>query len=691
MAMAGMTSSAGSGAATLRLGVDIGGTFTDLLLMDAGQNRVFALKTPSTPQPEDAVINGLRQFEDRHGIAPSAIGYVSHGTTIAVNTLLERTGEAVGVLITEGFRDTLELRRLRLSKPNDLFVPKPLSLVPRRHVLEISERLDAFGKVLRPIDRAEVEAQARALYDDGIRNIAVCFLHSFHNPEHEQQAKLWIEALLPDVYVCTSAEIWPQQREYERFLISVINSYTGGRLKRYFSTLQDKTRAVGLATRVFSTKSNGGVMSLDAAAEWPVQTMLSGPASGVIGACHVGSQIGEDKLVTLDMGGTSVDISIVNGEIPYSTENTVGDFPVIMPAVDVSAIGAGGGSIAWLDPEGMLKVGPKSAGANPGPASYNRGGTDATVTDAYLTVGICSPDAFLGGEMSVDAGLGRAAITRLAGRLGMDDVATADAILQVASANIYAGLIPHFARRGINAADFSLLAYGAAGPTHSFLVAREIGFKQVIVPPTPGLLCALGCLVADLRNDFVETIWRDLDEISDGDLRAKYAEQRAQGMAWLEREDVRLDRLFVLRSADMCYVGQAFEITVPIPADADDITTAELADLFHAAHQKAFGHSEPGAPVRLIDVRTQIVGEMPKPEVRTIEAGTGSGEPSAAWRKVHDRGVEHDVVVVHRNSLEPGRVIAGPLIVEQYDTTTYVPDGFVVTIDDHLNLIGTPA
>lgn len=676
--------------AAFRLGVDVGGTFTDMLLMDAAENRVLAHKTPSTVEPEDAVMNGLRAFEDRHGIAPSSIGYFSHGTTIAVNTLLERNGESVGVLITEGFRDTLELRRLRLSKANDLFVPKPVSLVPRRHVREVSERLDAFGKVLKPIDRAQVEAQTRALYEAGIRNVAVCFLHSFRNPAHETQAKAWIEALYPDLFVCTSAEIWPQQREYERFLISVINSYIGGRMKRYFSTLREKSRGAGLTTRVFSTKSNGGVMSLEAAADRPVQTMLSGPASGVIGACHIGRQIGENKLVTLDMGGTSVDIAIVNDDIPYSTENTVGDFPVIMPAVDVSAIGAGGGSIAWIDPEGVLKVGPKSAGANPGPAAYARGGTDATVTDAYLTVGICSPDAFLGGEMTVDAALGLAAIERLADGLGMTPTETADAILRVASANIYAGLIPHLARRGVNAGDFSLLAYGAAGPTHSFLVAREIGFKRVIVPPTPGLLCALGCLVADLRNDFVETIWQDLDDISDDALRAKFADQREQGMDWLAREGVQVERLFVLRSADMCYVGQSFELTVPIPVETDDFTTDDLAAWFHAHHRKVYGHADADAPVRLIDVRTQIVGEMPKPEVRRIEAGPTEGEASAPWRKVFDRGAEHDVVVVHRATLEPGRKIAGPLIVEQYDTTIYVPDGFMVTIDERLNLIGTP-
>ncbi len=674
-----------------RLGVDVGGTFTDMLLMDSARNRIYALKTPTSPNPEDAVIDGIEEFERRCGVSPEAIGYFSHGTTIAVNTLLQRSGDPVGVLITAGFRDTLELRRLRLPKANDLFIAKPVSLVPRRHVLEISERLDAFGAVLKPIGRPEVEAQAAQLYGAGIRNIAVCFLHSFQNPRHEDLAKEWIQALYPEAYVCTSSEIWPQQREYERFLVSVINSYVGGRLKRYFSTLREKTRAIGMQSRVFSTKSNGGVMSLEAAAERPIQTMLSGPASGVIGACHIGRLIGDEQLVTLDMGGTSVDISVINGGITYSTENTVGDFPVIMPAVDVSAIGAGGGSIAWIDPEGVLKVGPKSAGANPGPASYGQGGREATVTDAYLTVGICSPDAFLGGEMKIDAALGRAAIEGLAQQLGIGVLETADAILRVVSANIYAGLVPHLARRGVNAHDFSLFAYGAAGPTHSFLIAREIGFKRVIVPLTPGLLCALGCLVADLRNDFVATVWRDLDVLTDDELRALYADQRAEGLAWLKREAVDVDRLLLLRSADMCYVGQSFELTVPFPVESDAFDTGDLAAWFHERHFKVYGHADPKAPVRLLNIRTQIVGEMPKPEFRDIQAGPLAKEASAPKRKVFDQGREEDVAVVHRSTLEPGQDLAGPLIVEQYDTTIYVPRGFAITVDPHLNIIGAPA
>ncbi|MBL8581091.1 MAG: hydantoinase/oxoprolinase family protein, partial [Rhizobiaceae bacterium] len=439
-----------------RLGVDIGGTFTDVLLMEEDSGRLVALKVPSNRQnPEDAIIAGLDQLDSRHGIAASEIAYFSHGTTLGVNTLLERDGAEVGLLTTAGFRDILELRRLRLPRANDLFQPRPRALAPRRRVAEVDERMAQDGEVIVPIRRDDVLAAARQVIGRGASNIAICFLHSYRFPEHEMQAKAWILEEFPGLYVIASSELWPQQREYERCLVSVINGYIGARMRTYFDTLQTKTKDAGLACRIFSTKSNGGVMGLQAAGERPVETLLSGPASGVIGAAFIGRMIGDEKLITLDMGGTSVDIAVVNGEIPYSTENTVGDFPVLLPAVDVSAIGAGGGSVAWLDAEGVLKVGPRSAGARPGPACYGRGGTEPTVTDAYAVLGIMAPSGLLGGEMKLDIDKARTALATVGDRLGKTPEETADAILQVATANIYAELVPQLARRGVDANEFS--------------------------------------------------------------------------------------------------------------------------------------------------------------------------------------------------------------------------------------------
>jgi N-methylhydantoinase A len=674
----------------VRLGVDIGGTFTDLLALDEESGRVYALKTSSTvDEPDQAIIDGLQKIRQRFNVDPARISYFSHGTTLPVNTLLQRSGEPVGVLITKGFRDTLELRRLRLARSNDYFVPKPRSLVPRRHVQEIEERLLSDGSVLIPIDRAEVEKKAQALYAEGLRSIVVCFLHSFRNEVHERAAKAWIEELLPDVYISTSSEIWPQQREYERFLISVINGHIGVRMKRYFASLDQRLNdALGLRTHLFSTKSNGGVMSLAAAAARPVETLLSGPASGVIGAAYVGKLMGETRLITLDMGGTSTDISVVDGEVAYSTENTIGDFPVIMPAVDVSAIGAGGGSIAWVNPEGVLKVGPHSAGSVPGPACYGRGGVEPTVTDAYVTAGLCSPDSFLGGEMRVDGEAAAAAISKLAVRLDLSTAETADAILRITTANIYAGLVPQVARRGVDASACTLFVYGAAGPTHGFMVAREMGFEKVIVPPTPGLLCALGCLVADLRADFIRTVTTRLDAIDDVALTALYRDLTHQARQWMEREAIALDQVLLVCSADMSYAGQSFELNVHVDANPEAIDRDVLARAFHTRHMIAYGHAEESAPINLVDVRVQIVGIMPKPEVQLAASQNAVIRPAHARRRLFENGREQIVDVWNRMALAPSTTVTGPCIIEQYDTNIYAPGGFALTVDDRLNVIG---
>ena len=672
-----------------RVGVDIGGTFTDCLVMDRGSGAIYPLKTPSTPRPERAIVDSLREYRARHGIEPGDIEYFSHGTTLAVNTLLEQRGARGGLLTTAGFRDVLELRRLRLDQPNNLFAPRPQVLIPRRRVREVRERMRHDGRVAIPIARADVEAQASALAEEGVQTITVAFLHAHRNDTHERLAREWIAASFPELYVCTSAEIWPQQREFERTLAAVMNAYVGARMKTYFDTLRREVEALGVRCRIFSTKSNGGVMSVEAAARRPVETLLSGPAAGVIGAAFVGRLMGERRFVTLDMGGTSVDVSVVDGELSRSTENTIGDYPVIMPAVDVSAIGAGGGSIAWTDAEGVLKVGPRSAGAVPGPACYGRGGEDATVTDAYLKVGIVRPERFLGGEMPLAPERADAALSRLGRALGLDASAAADAVLQVASANIYAALVPQLARRGADGADFSLLAYGAAGPTHAFMLARELDFRRVIVPPAPGTLCALGCIAADFRADFVASVWRDCDALEDRELRAVFERLEDDAHRWLGDQKVELDEVYLLRSGDLCYSGQSYELGVPLPVrDSAELGTARIVDWFNEAYHRAYGFADRDAPVRLIEARVQVVGVTQKPQVRVLGSGARAESPGPSRRRILDQGRETEASVHQRSAMRPGDRHEGPLVVEQYDTTVYVPEGFRVEVDGHLNLIG---
>jgi N-methylhydantoinase A len=672
-----------------RLGIDIGGTFTDLLLMNEDTGDLFVLKTPSTHWPVEAVSAGIQELQQRYGITPSEIVYFSHGTTLAVNTLLQRSGARVGVLVTKGFRDILELRRLRLPKANDFFIPRPVSLVPRRHVKEVDERILANGQIYIPLRQQEVEQRVQELVAEGVEAVAVCFLHAYRNQTHELLAKRWIEELDPDLYVCTSAEIWPQQREYERSLISVINAHVGGRMRDYFHTLQTDMAELGMRCRVFSTKSNGGVMSAEKAAERPVETLLSGPASGVIGATYIGRIMGDDRLVTLDMGGTSVDIAIIQGEIPYSTENTVGDFPVIMPAVDVSSIGAGGGSIAWTDAEGVLKVGPESAGAEPGPACYGRAGQAPTITDAYLAVGIINPDNFLGGEMRLNPQLGKEAIDRVGERLGFDTLQTADAILQVATASIYAELLPQMARRGIDPRDFSILAYGGAGPTHVFMLARDLNVRRIIVPPTPGILCALGCLVADMRADFVQTIWRDCHQVSDEELQAIYRRLEHEAQGWLAAESADVEHAYLLRSADMCFSGQSFELNIPFPNRGEfSAGIDQTMQWFYDRYEQAYGYADRAAPVRLLEARVQIVGVAQKPAIKPITREGSAQMGGAATRMVHDRGTSVQAMVYQRAALRQGQELEGPAIIEQYDTTIYIPAGFRATVDEWFNLVG---
>ena len=676
--------------ARYRVGVDIGGTFTDFLVMDRESGAIYPLKTPSTPQPERAVVEGLHEYRARHGIEPGGIEYFSHGTTLAVNTLLEHRGATGGLLTTAGFRDMLELRRLRLDQPNNLFAHRPHVLIPRRLVREVRERMRHDGRIAIPIARADVEAGASALVEQGVETITVAFLHAHRNDAHERLAKGWIEALFPGLYVCTSAEIWPQQREFERALAAVMNAYVGARMKTYFDTLRHEVDALGVSCRIFSTKSNGGVMSVEAAARRPVETLLSGPAAGVIGAAYVGRRMGVHRLVTLDMGGTSVDVSVVDGELSYSTENTIGDYPVIMPAVDISAIGAGGGSVAWTDAEGVLKVGPRSAGAVPGPACYGRGGEDATVTDAYLQVGIIRSDAFLGGEMPLAPERADAALSRLGSTLDLDATEAADAVLQVASANIYAALVPQLARRGVDGADFALLAYGAAGPTHAFMLARELDFQRVIVPPAPGTLCALGCIAADFRADFVASVWRECSALGGRELRAIYERLEADALGWLAEQRVDLDEVYLLRSGDLCYSGQSYELGVALPVqETAELDSARLVEWFNDAYYRAYGFADRNAPVRLIEARVQVVGVTQKPEVRALGPGASAAARAPSRRRIVDQGRETEAAVRQRFAMHPGDRHEGPMIVEQYDTTVYVPEGFRVEMDPHLNLIGT--
>ncbi len=681
-----------------RLGIDIGGTFTDFCLMDEGDGTVQIGKVPSTPDnPTSSVVAGLNRLSSEHGLAPAGIKYFVHGTTIGVNTIIERRGALTGLLVTKGFPDILNIGRSRLPDIYDLLVEKPEPLVQRRHVREIDERILANGKVYQPLSDDEVQAAARSLVDDGVEAVTVSFLHAYRNTEHEQRAGALIEEACPELYVSLSSEIWPQIREYERTLIGVINAFIGKKMKQYFVSLEEEVRGAGVSATLLSTKSNGGIMTARSARELPVETLSSGPASGVIGAHFLAQLAGFEKVIALDMGGTSTEVAVIDTAVRYSTENKVGDFEIVMPAVDVSSIGAGGGSIAWTDQAGVLKVGPKSAGADPGPACYGRGGDDATITDAYLVLGVLDPARFLGGELTLYPNLAEAAIDRLAADLGYDRIATAEAIIRVATSNMYSELVPLMARKGVDVSEYALLTYGGAGPVHGLILAKEVGMSRVLVPLSPGTLCALGALVADAKSDFIATIHEVFDPNNPGGvmdlLRNRADELTRAALGWIEEERINVVERHVAISADMRHLGQSFEVTVDLSGVdlSSDGASSAIRDRFVESYGLIYGGVDSTSPLEIINLRATAIGVTRKPKPPRVAASPVSGAsitPAAqSQRQIYFEKRTHSANVYSREKLSWGHKFGGPAIIEQYDTTVFVPDGFACIVDAYGTII----
>jgi N-methylhydantoinase A len=673
-----------------RLGIDIGGTFTDFSLLDEATGRVLGFKWPTVAaDPARGVVEGLRALVAEHALAPADIGYLVHGTTIAINTVIQRNGAALGLLATRGFGDVLEIQRLRLSNPVNFTATRPLPLIPRYRVGEVSERILADGTVDTPLDREGLAAEARRLVEgERAEGLVVAFLSAYRTPEHEVEAKKLLAEWHPDVPVVCSHEVWPQIREYERTIVTILNAYVRPRVVRYLEGLERELAAAGVRVPVYITKSNGGVTTARDARQATAETLLSGPASGVIGAAYVCRQAGHRNLLTLDMGGTSADIALVrDGEPVYSTDEMVGDFPVVMPAIGVSSIGAGGGSIAWLDQVGVLKVGPRSAGADPGPACYGRGGAEPTLSDAFLLCGFLNPANFVGGRLTLHPEPAAAALRPLAAGLGLDVDAAAEAVVEVATANMYASFSSVLARHGVDPRDFSLVAFGGAGPIEACFLASEFHIPRVIVPPSPGTLCALGAMSADVKSDYIRTLHRRLSAITGPQLAAECAELGARARRWLAADAPAVRGSALAYSADMRYVGQAFQIEVPLDlAWLDEPALDRLRAAFHDRHEGLYAHADRAADVELIDLRATITGLTPKAGLRPLAGGSGAAT-ARARRAIHYRGGRHDAAVYHRGDLLAGQHVPGPAIVEQEDTTTLVPAGWRGEVDRLGNIV----
>jgi len=672
------------------LGIDIGGTFTDFALFDTQTGELLGLKIPSTPHEfAEAVRVGLDRLADEHGVDLREIGAVVHGTTIAVNTLIQRTGARLGLLVTEGFRDVLELQRLRLPNPFDLDGSRPLPLIPRARVAEVSERLRADGSVDTPLDEGSVREAVRRLAGQDVEGLVVSLLHAYRDPAHERRARTIAEAAAPGLPVSISADVWPQAREYERTALAALDAYVQPKVRRYLEGFEQALAARGVPATPHVTKSNGGIMPVAAARAQTVATLLSGPASGVIGAAYVAGQAGLPNVITLDVGGTSADMAVVeDGRPRSSTSEHIGGVPVMMPVVGVTAIGAGGGSVAWVDEVGVPKVGPQSTGAQPGPACYGRGGKEATLTDAFLVSGFLDPERFLGGRMRLHRAPAEEAIARFAGPLGMTPDEAAESVVRVAVSNMYAEFTKILSRAAVDPRDFALVAFGGAGPVVGALVAREVGIPTVFVPRSPGTLCALGAISADIVNDAVRTVHVRVDPapLEAAALGEQYDALRAELADWLARHGAGAGAATFRPAADMRYVGQSYEIEVPVePAWLGPGGEAAILSAFHRAHERAFGHADRQAPAEIVNLRVQLRAGRPRVPLAEVPAGAASPAPRAT-RRIWLDGRPTQAQVFDRAGLGRGARLAGPAIVEQADTTVLVPTGHVGDVDRFGNL-----
>jgi N-methylhydantoinase A len=667
----------------IRIGIDIGGTFTDFAIWSGAEDGYVAIesfKVPSSPPDfAEAVKTGLEQLIEDGRVAPDETILLVHGTTVSTNAVIERSGPPLALLTTRGFKDLLNIQRLRLHRPVDMYSRRAEPLIPREHVFEIDERMLADGSVDRPLDAAAVEMAGKAIAATGVRAIAVSFMHAYRNDRHEREAKAIIEGTAPSLDVSVSSDVWPQQGEYERTVVTTLNAYVKETIGSYLAEIERFLAQRLPGARLFITRSNGGVMSAGEARGYPVHTLLSGPASGVTAARFVGDMLSLPGILTMDMGGTSTDMSlVVNGQAQVSTEAEVGDFPLMMPVTAIEAIGAGGGSIAWMDGP-VLKVGPRSAGATPGPACYGQGGTEPTL----VLCGYLNPAYFLGGRMPLDRDRAEAAVQPLADAMGVDLTEAAEACVTVGTSNMLTKVLPFLARLGVSPRELTLVLYGGAGAVHGPLLADEVGIGSVLVPRSPSVFCAFGGLVSELVHDVVSTV-QGLDVDAES-MQRTYAALGEEANDWLaaQVDGSWLQASTVEYSAEMRYRGQSFQVNVPLSpeiVEAGDL--AAIIEAFHVEHERLYTHCDRATGVEFIELRARLRAAMVTP--RPVKAPPPAGRVEAAMletRRVRFRGAWHETVPVYRrDGLGPGHVVPGPAIVEQSDATVVVPPGYTASV-----------
>ncbi|MEP7139412.1 MAG: hydantoinase/oxoprolinase family protein [Caldimonas sp.] len=675
-------------------GIDVGGTFTDLVVVDDASGEVRIAKVPTTVHNQAF---GVLAAIDAAGIEPASLDAIVHGTTTTTNAMLERKIAKVGLITTQGFRDVLELGRRTRPTPYGLrgrFVP----LIERHLRLEVDERMDAEGRVLVPLDEAQVEAATKRLIELGAESVVIHFLHSYINAAHEARAAEIVRSLWPNRYVTAGHTVVAEYREYERGTTAAVNAAIQPVLHRYIERLRHELAQRGFARELLVMQGNGGTVASQVVAEHAVATVMSGPASGVIAAAATAMQAGSfagefADVVSYDMGGTSSDVALVLGGMPTVSSDLELEYamPIHVPMVDVHTIGAGGGSIASVDASGMLRVGPESAGATPGPICYGRGGTRPTITDANLVLGRLDPDRLLAVEHAVSMDAIRAALMQHVGApLGLDSTAAAAAIVRVANDRMAGAIRMVSLSRGHDPRDFALFAFGGAGPLHAVALAKELAIPKVLIPARPGLTNALGCVVADLRHDFVATVNSPLESLAPGRIEEVFARQVASGRALIERENVAVEQVTTLHRADMQFQGQSH--LLPVAIDSTAITVDELREAFVAAYWKRFGVELPEIRPVLVNLHTAVIGRRKPVSLQSIAAPRPKAtldEARRTTRPVWFEGGWRDTPVYVREQLPLDARFEGPAIIEQLDCTTVIAPGNVVQVDGIGNLIVT--
>ena len=675
-----------------RLGVDVGGTFTDLLLFDEETKAMALSKVPTTPDNQAiGIISGIEKVTAQVGIEPSDISFLMHGTTAATNAILEGKGARTALVTTEGFRDVLHIMRQDRPRLYDFFAQRPRPLVPRHLRFEVAERTLYTGEISRELDESKLKGIVKAMKQHGVEAVAVCLLHSYANPTHEQLVREILKQEWPELNISISSEILPEMGEYERTSTTVINAYVLPIIDGYIKELTGRLGELQVDRTVHIMQSNAGVMPSSLAGQKSACTILSGPAAGVLGGVALAQQVGLENAITVDMGGTSFDICLAyQGQPRFTHQCQIAGHALKMPMIDMHAIGAGGGSIAWVDTGGMLKVGPQSAGAAPGPACYGKGGAEPTVTDANLVLGRLNPDYFLGGEMEIDSAAAYEAIEKkLAGPLGMEVLEVAEGIIKVVNASMVKGIRRVSVEKGYDPREFGLVCFGGNGPLHAVELAEELDIPQVIIPFAPGVNCAYGLLMADFRYDYVKTYLRKVVEIDLKEINAMFRNLEKTARDSMKKEDVPDEKIVISRALDLRYVGQGYELEVPLASGRITRKAMAAAEVrFHTFHKQSYGYSAAEEATELVNLRIACKGLVSHPELP--KQRLADSDPSNALkqkREVFIKGRFRKTPCYERDQLNPGAVVKGPAIIEQKDSTTLLFPGNVGRVDAYRNIV----